>query len=170
MSHWEIADQQPFGGNGLRWHGNARVAAQAGMSPLEKTMWPPSAATVESAGFGSEATGEGLHMERCARLLPHDNDTGGFFLALIEKTAEIAGTAGRLATVCTPTGLAKTDLVPLDKCNESAAMQQSLKELAASEDEDLEHLKRRVWASAEGIGGILDLASPPLFRWLSFRV
>lgn len=29
LSHWEIADQQPFGGNGLHWHSNAGVAAQA---------------------------------------------------------------------------------------------------------------------------------------------
>ena len=73
-------------------------------------MWPPSAATIEYAGFGNEATGEGLHMERCARLLPHDNDTGGCFLALFEKLSEIPGAAERLATVCTPTELTKTDL------------------------------------------------------------
>lgn len=164
LSHWEIADQQPFGGNGLRWHNNARVAAQAGMSPLEVTMWPPSAATIESAGFGNEATGEGLHMERCARLLPHDNDTGGFFLALFEKLSEIPGTAERLATVCTPTELAKTDLVPLEKCTESAKLNVSLKQLADSEEEDLEDLKRRVWVSAEGTGGSLDLPSPLPFH------
>ena len=54
-------------------------------------MWPPSAATIEYAGFGNEATGEGLHMERCARLLPHDNDTGGCFLALFENSQKFQG-------------------------------------------------------------------------------
>ena len=131
MNRWEIADQQAFGGNGVRWHGNARAAAHAGMSPLQVSMWPPSSAAMESAGFRTEASGEGLHLERCARLLPHDNDTGGFFLALFEKTSEIPGTAGRLAAACTPTSLANTDLVPLAKCKtvKSTGLTQTLGQL-----------------------------------------
>ena len=28
-------------------------------------------------------------LERCLRVLPHHNDTGGFFVAVLEKTAEL---------------------------------------------------------------------------------
>ncbi len=160
MQHWEIADQKAFGGNGLRWHSNAQMAAQAGMSPLEVTMWPPSSAAKESAGFGDEAAGNGLHLERCARLLPHDNDTGGFFLALFEKTAEIPRTAERLASACKPTELAATDLVPLDKCKESA----KLKQLAGYADGEC----RRVWGSAEGTDGE-TCNFPVIFALLAFN-
>ncbi|ORY85442.1 S-adenosyl-L-methionine-dependent methyltransferase [Protomyces lactucae-debilis] len=32
---------------------------------------------------------EALHLERCLRIYPHLQDTGGFFVAVIEKTAEV---------------------------------------------------------------------------------
>lgn len=154
LTRWEIANQQAFGGTGIRWHSNARVAAQAGMLPLEVTMWPPSSAAIESAGFGNDAAG--LHLERCARVLPHDNDTGGFFLALFEKNAEIPGTTERLTTACTPTQLMSTDLVPLDKCEESAKLRASLKQMTVPEEGDNQVLQRRVWASTQGTGEILS--------------
>ena len=158
MTRWEIANQQAFGGTGIRWHRNARVAAQAGMSPLEVTMWPPSRAAIESAGFGNDATG--LHLERCARVLPHDNDTGGFFLALFEKTAEIPGTAERLTAACTPTDLMSTDLVPFDKCEDSAKLRATLKQVTVPEEGDSQVLERRVWASIQGTGEILSWFVP----------
>jgi len=123
------------------------------MAPLEVTMWPPSSAALESAGFDPGPSGEGLNLEHCARLLPHDNDTGGFFLALFEKTAEIPGTAQRLAAACTPTVLADTDLVPLEKCKEPAKLRASLKKLDAGEGGEVAR-DRRVWASADGSGGV----------------
>ena len=51
----------------------------AGAAP---SMWPPPNAT-------------SLGLERCGRLMPHDNDTGGFFVALFEKTAPAAAAAVR---------------------------------------------------------------------------
>ena len=33
---------------------------------------------------------ENLHLEKCIRCLSHDNDTGGFFVALLKKTAPIS--------------------------------------------------------------------------------
>ena len=55
-------------------------------------------------------------------------------------------------------------LVPLEKCTEPAKLNVSLKQLAVSEEGDLEDLKRRVWVSAEGTGGSLDFPSPLLFH------
>ena len=37
-------------------------------------MWPP-----------SEEERKAMHLERCMRLLPHDQDTGGFFVTLLRK-------------------------------------------------------------------------------------
>ena len=46
-----------------------------GKSQLDPTMFPPSADA-------------GLQMERCMRFLPHAQNTGGFFVAVLEKTRE----------------------------------------------------------------------------------
>ena len=47
------------------------------------TMWPPV----------RPAEAKKLHLERCARFLPHDQDTGGFFVALLRRR-EAAAAAG----------------------------------------------------------------------------
>ncbi|KAF4325553.1 hypothetical protein BBO99_00000322 [Phytophthora kernoviae] len=44
---------------------------------LRPSMWPP---------MSKER--EGMHLERCVRLLPHQNDTHGLFLAVIRKVSE----------------------------------------------------------------------------------
>eukprot|EP00975_Prorocentrum_lima_P027602 5801399-Prorocentrum_lima.AAC.1 len=49
--------------------------ARAKLSP---SMFPP---TAEEA--------ENMHLELCMRFLPHDLDTGGFFVAVLEKTAPL---------------------------------------------------------------------------------
>jgi tRNA (cytosine34-C5)-methyltransferase len=59
----------------LRWYGSYDEAAGAGMPAAARTMWPPAP--------GAEA--RKLHLERCARFLPHDQDTGGFFVALLRR-------------------------------------------------------------------------------------
>lgn len=38
----------------------------------------------------------GLGLERCVRLMPHDQDTGGFFIAILEKVGEHPAEAGLL--------------------------------------------------------------------------
>ena len=50
-------------------------------------------------------------LQRTARLLPHDNNTGGFFLALFEKLDDVPGHLDRLLD-SQPTHLAPTDLIP----------------------------------------------------------
>jgi tRNA (cytosine34-C5)-methyltransferase len=47
---------------------------------IRKTMFPP-----------SKADAERLNLERCWRMLPHDQDTGGFFVALLKKVKPLEG-------------------------------------------------------------------------------
>ena len=43
---------------------------------------------------GAELSAYPLNLPYCLRVLPHANDTGGFFIALLEKVAHIAGVGG----------------------------------------------------------------------------
>eukprot|EP00956_Cyclotella_meneghiniana_P004771 scaffold5874_cov29-Cyclotella_meneghiniana.AAC.2 len=49
-------------------------AKQCGHADAVATLWPPKHGDIEK-----------LHLNRCVRLLPQDNDTGGFFLGLIKR-------------------------------------------------------------------------------------
>jgi len=60
----------------LRWHASKASATAAGMTHSVATMWPPSATQAKW-----------MKLDRCSRLLPHDQNTGGFFIALLRKTA-----------------------------------------------------------------------------------
>ena len=55
---------------------------------LEKLFAPPAASKPLAEG--------GLGLERCMRLLPHDQDCGGFFIAIFEKIGTHAADAGAL--------------------------------------------------------------------------
>jgi tRNA (cytosine34-C5)-methyltransferase len=92
MPTWRVADhvesaRGPIQGSGLheddseddadeewvlRWHASHAAAVQANMEGAVPTLWPP------------QASGK-MHLERCSRMLPHDQDTGGFFVALLRK-------------------------------------------------------------------------------------
>ncbi|KAI8990721.1 cytosine-5--methyltransferase [Trametes punicea] len=48
--------------------------SQRGNSKMLESHWPPSAAEVDS-----------LHLTRCIRIYPHLQDTGGFFIAILQK-------------------------------------------------------------------------------------
>ncbi|KAI0822437.1 cytosine-5--methyltransferase [Trametes gibbosa] len=52
--------------------------AQRSSSKMLESHWPPSAAEVES-----------LHLTRCFRIYPHLQDTGGFFVAVLQKKSPI---------------------------------------------------------------------------------
>ena len=56
----------------LRWYATYQDAENASMGKAYTTMWPPSDA-------------ESLRLDRCTRLWPQDNDSGGFFVALIRR-------------------------------------------------------------------------------------
>ena len=56
-------------------------------SKMMKSHWPPAPEEVE-----------GLHLERCMRIYPHLQDTGGFFVAVFErKKRRSAATQGSMA-------------------------------------------------------------------------
>jgi 16S rRNA C967 or C1407 C5-methylase (RsmB/RsmF family) len=59
----------------LRWHNSFQEAIDANMINPLNTMWP------------NEDGVDELHLERCTRLWPQDQDSGGFFLALIRKNS-----------------------------------------------------------------------------------
>ena len=61
----------------LRWYATREDAVAAGMPCAAPTMWPP-----------HRATQKRLHLDRCARFLPHDQDTGGFFVAMLRRIEE----------------------------------------------------------------------------------
>ncbi|PRP88254.1 hypothetical protein PROFUN_03363 [Planoprotostelium fungivorum] len=68
---WKIQDKH---GN---WHENhADIKDREVSKKIPPSVFPPTAE--EAASF---------HLERCLRLLPHQQDTGGFFVAVLEKVA-----------------------------------------------------------------------------------
>jgi 16S rRNA C967 or C1407 C5-methylase (RsmB/RsmF family) len=85
IKDWRVADYTGESENGvdeeyetgevvkLRWHDTFEDACNAKMDNAVKSMWPPTEENIN------------LHLERCTRLWPQDQDTGGFFVALIRK-------------------------------------------------------------------------------------
>jgi 16S rRNA C967 or C1407 C5-methylase (RsmB/RsmF family) len=59
---------------------------------LRDSFFPPSAE--EASRF---------HLERCMRILPHKQDTGGFFISVLRKTAEIVSKPAVVAVAATST-------------------------------------------------------------------
>jgi 16S rRNA C967 or C1407 C5-methylase (RsmB/RsmF family) len=64
----------------LSWFDSYDAAKDASMPHAVESMWPPETKVSKS-----------MNIEKCTRLLPQDNDTGGFFVALIRKNKEITG-------------------------------------------------------------------------------
>ena len=71
------------------------------MSSNESAICTPLQAHAKLFGsmFAREDAGE-LHLERCMRLLPHQADTGGFFVAVLQKVAELPPSAFVTAPTC----------------------------------------------------------------------
>lgn len=59
-------------------HKMERVDKKNADAKLPNTYFPPSEAEVKA-----------FHLERCIRCVPHDQDTGGFFICLLRKTANL---------------------------------------------------------------------------------
>lgn len=60
---------------GLRYYNSMQDVPDTLKKRIRATVFPP---TMEEAAS--------FHLERCLRCLPHDNNTGGFFVALLRKT------------------------------------------------------------------------------------
>jgi 16S rRNA C967 or C1407 C5-methylase (RsmB/RsmF family) len=84
IKDWKVADyvgdtqnDQDDDTVSLRWHATYKEATDDDAKKMDKAvpgMWPPSK---EDADL--------MHLERCIRLWPQDQDTGGFFVVLIRK-------------------------------------------------------------------------------------
>ncbi|TFK82297.1 S-adenosyl-L-methionine-dependent methyltransferase [Polyporus arcularius HHB13444] len=61
--------------------------SQRASSKMLESHWPPSAAEAES-----------LHLSRCLRIYPHLQDTGGFFIAILQKKPPVKAPASRGAS------------------------------------------------------------------------
>lgn len=88
---------------------NPRSALDA-IGRLTPSMWPPGPKQASNAAeAATQAIGAGgaepralhsalrpseYHLDRCLRLLPHAQDSGGFFVALLRKTRELPRAAG----------------------------------------------------------------------------
>jgi len=65
------------------------VEALGPKAPIPLSLFPPTPEEVEK-----------FHLERCMRLYPHLQDTGGFFVALLKKVAEIPRVPRTANTIC----------------------------------------------------------------------
>ena len=79
------------GGEGGKWYSQYSELAEADRKRFKPSFFPPPLETAKA-----------LHLERCMRFLPHFQDTGGFFVAVLHKleaaahgpTAAAAAAAG----------------------------------------------------------------------------
>jgi 16S rRNA methyltransferase RsmB/F len=71
----------------------ARQASKSRLTPLVPSMYPPAPSVAAQ-----------LHLDRCVRILPHDQDTGGFFVAVLEM-------------VCSPEDAIPIVLPPVLSCD-----------------------------------------------------
>lgn len=69
----------------LRWYASFEEAKEKGMEHASEGMWRPRMKTPNGAGIRAPAEENSLPLDRCLRLLPQDQDTGGFFVAFIQR-------------------------------------------------------------------------------------
>lgn len=86
-------------------------AAQKHVSGLKPTMWPPTAAEAEK-----------MHLERCMRVLPHQQDTGGFFIAVLSKRAQVVAPPVTRPSGAEPSAAATASSADADSAPEVAAV------------------------------------------------
>jgi 16S rRNA C967 or C1407 C5-methylase (RsmB/RsmF family) len=83
---WSVAvdnGSEGEAGEQLQWFDSYDAAKKAGIKGIiSKTMWPPSVKTQE-----------GMHLDRCLRFLPTDNDSSGSFCAKLRLAKPLAGNA-----------------------------------------------------------------------------
>ena len=89
LHSWRVAESSKSG-DGLKelvWYDSFDSVPDntSGKNQIRRSMFPP-----------PKEEAERLHLERCWRMLPHDQDTGGFFVALLRKVKDIEGPEGKI--------------------------------------------------------------------------
>lgn len=77
------------------------IAASAGLRPFKSADEVPEhlKKRIRASCFPpTQEEAERFHLDKCVRCLPHDNDTGGFFTALLKKVAPLSNKEARTAT------------------------------------------------------------------------
>ena len=123
----------------LRWHGNYEAAVAARMPHALPSLWPPAEAAA-------------MNLDRCSRLLPHDQDTGGFFIALLKKRAPLtppgsaaAAAAKAAAPSLPPTGPAACrELPPLPTEEQMLPLSKAEAQAMAARHGGLQAAKKRL--------------------------
>eukprot|EP01116_Phalansterium_solitarium_P013353 TRINITY_DN30728_c0_g1_i1.p1 TRINITY_DN30728_c0_g1~~TRINITY_DN30728_c0_g1_i1.p1 ORF type:complete len:768 (-),score=228.60 TRINITY_DN30728_c0_g1_i1:186-2489(-) len=77
LSSWKVQDHR-----GAWYNEYSDIQHASIRSKIAPTCFPP-----------TDAERPELHLERCLRLLPHDQNTGGFFIAVLEKVAPLSPAA-----------------------------------------------------------------------------
>ncbi|XP_020284841.1 tRNA (cytosine(34)-C(5))-methyltransferase isoform X2 [Pseudomyrmex gracilis] len=72
VTHWKPASKN------LQFYDNWSDVPEQWQTQVRPKMFPPQADEVSK-----------FHLERCMRILPHHQDTGGFFVAVLEKVASL---------------------------------------------------------------------------------
>ena len=86
LSHWRVVDEanHPF---------EDYAAVPSKLRTLyRQSMFPPAAAEAAT-----------MRLERCVRVLPHQQNSGGFFLCVLEKTSALENTASGTENTANPT-------------------------------------------------------------------
>ncbi|KRX66120.1 Mitogen-activated protein kinase kinase kinase 15 [Trichinella sp. T9] len=85
--HWKVLDAE---GN---VYGSPDEVPDELKSKIHNGLFPP-----------DESVAEKLHLERCLRIFPHHQNTGGFFIAVLRKVGEFSWSTGNEAEVLVPSG------------------------------------------------------------------
>lgn len=147
LASWQVADPQFGAAKKLRWHRTVRDARAAGMEPALPSMWPPRQHDAEISA----------QLERCARVVQHDNNTGGFFLAMFEKVGDIPSHHRcQVPTVDRSVSHRPADFVPsVVESGAAAATQQ--------------HGRQQLWVSVDGARRSIAPIDMPLWSKAELR-
>ncbi|KAF2493288.1 S-adenosyl-L-methionine-dependent methyltransferase [Lophium mytilinum] len=126
LTDWKVMDK-----TGRFWNEWSDVEKQKeefgedGLSRLAESMFPPTVASPEDR----------IPLEKCMRVYPHLQDTGGFFICVLEKLSEIRAK---------PEAEPKNPITPSVKQNGSAAPKASSPAKRSLEDDDDQASPKRV--------------------------
>ena len=118
---------QTSGSHQLHWVDSFAELPEGKTKGMTQDMFPP-------------ANVQDLPLERCWRMMPHDQNTGGFFLALLRKTGELQGpsgpakessssssSGGSSSTTATTTAAASEDVVMEDATSSTSTDEEGMK-------------------------------------------